>query len=502
MFLNLRKKSSNDYLWNDRKSVEEMLGVDIHRILGEPVLITLKYPSEVNDANGNGSFENIADPNITSSSLEDGEVTESGIEEEEFGTSDWEDPPPKPSDKWNWSPESMDKFLSMPLQDQLTNLFNLIILTPSETAKRTRAAKEIQEILRNTFSSAYVFPYGHDLFGCTIKGDKLRLCVDPYASLGNRTTGIIPPSKMSGIDVSMIHQICSTYGGSDNLTFSFPTLYSLPGGCGQELSFTYKQLNINCRFENFSFVQTSRLFRFILRHDLRIWPLVMLLRYWKATFELLPLKNPLRQGEDFEDYTVLLLLIFFLTRIKVIPSVMQLQSLSPAPLVINDTDIGFAGDHKIVPPAKITMLTEDKFIRTMSTLGLLKDFFGFIGGKDFDYKENVICTATGEFVPRKCFKPHLEKDLPQSIKKRYQFTSSGDLRVQKLDISSTLVVQDPLSLTENAAQGFSEEEISEFISKCKESVDLIEEFMVLSKPNALTMFDEKAPEVKNFLVLI
>jgi hypothetical protein len=295
---------------------------------------------------------------------------------------------------------------------------------------------------------------------------------------------------------NLILQILSTHQPQDKHVFENVESYNISPVATlnvPEISFTYKSVPCKARFENIISFQKYRLIKFLIRHDLRVWPVLMMLRFWRASFDSLVPRSPLREGEEFEDYILLTLLVFFLIKIKIVPPVTHLQSMSENPLIINDTDVSFCSDHIKVPPARISML-EDKSLRTLSILGLLQDFFVFFG-TTMDFKENVVCSAIGELVSKRTFKPHLEKELPPSIIKKYRFTAKGDLRVQKLNVSSPMVLQDPLDLTDNVARLLSEQEVEQFQVQCREAAGTVQRFLDSGECNILKIFDKHVPVI-------
>jgi hypothetical protein len=121
------------------------------------------------------------------------EINETALQDEEGDNdnidtgdvpSEWDDVTGEAPDtlmsRWKFSAEDEDAILSLKLEDQLPKLFQLISISQSEVILRSKVVKNIQEILRKTFSSAYVYSYGNDCLGVALKDDCVRICIDPY----------------------------------------------------------------------------------------------------------------------------------------------------------------------------------------------------------------------------------------------------------------------------------------------------------------------------------
>src|SRR5665811_1518884 len=96
-------------------------------------LIVVTKTEEVTEKEANGNNGHVLQNGAKSSKSSELELEEPSKEEEDFSS---------------WS--------EMKLEEQLRKLFDMISITMEERAKRIKLPKEIQEILRNTFSNCSV----------------------------------------------------------------------------------------------------------------------------------------------------------------------------------------------------------------------------------------------------------------------------------------------------------------------------------------------------------
>lgn len=238
------------------------------------------------------------------------------------------------------------------------------------------------------------------------------------------------------------------------------------------ISFIHSETKVRCniRLENYLLVQEAKIIQFIRSLDPRIPPLLTLVRYWSSVHKVLDTPE-----EDTKNRFTTLLMLFFLARKKIIPTMAELQSLSVKREYFENLDIGFCDDYSLVPPTENPAL-EDKCVLTLSTLALLKEFFNLFASANFG--KEVVSLWKAEFIPKDNFSPQLEsKALPPDVRKRYRYGANGKLRDKRINCGSKLCIQDFQDLTENLTLAVAEYDLSKFQLECEIGAKELENIM-------------------------
>lgn len=249
------------------------------------------------------------------------------------------------------------------------------------------------------------------------------------------------------------------------------------------ISFIHSETKVRCnlRLDNYLLVQEAKVIQFICSLDTRIPSLLSLARYWSSVHKVLDTPE-----EDTKNRFVTLLMLFFLARKKIIPTMANLQSLSVKREYFNNLDIGFCDDYSLVPQNENPAL-EDKTVFTLSCLALLKEFFKLFA--EAKLKEQVVSLWEAEFIPKENFSPNFEaKVLKPELRKRYRFGADGKLRNKRIDCGSKLCIQDFQDLAENITLSLAEYDVSKFQLECDEASKKIESIMLSGAGNLMDLF--------------
>lgn len=257
-----------------------------------------------------------------------------------------------------------------------------------------------------------------------------------------------------------------------------------------EISFkqSVNQVLVPCKiqFENFLSVQKSRLLRFLTTHDDRVASIFSLIRLWSKKHGVL---HELREGEEFEGYILIMLMVHHLTNNKFLPSLAHLREVAikngPS-LVLDNMDVGYSTSRKLIPSARVP---SDKSLRALTIVQTLQTFFQFFAG--FKFSKDVVCPSIGEILKKQDFRPHMENNLPPQILKYYKTNADGTLRETKLAIFSPMVVQDILDLTDNVARAVDETDLILFQEKCGKTAKFLERLLNKGNGNLSKQFGIK-----------
>lgn len=251
-------------------------------------------------------------------------------------------------------------------------------------------------------------------FGSIITGLGIRTSdVDCYVSLPRwvRT----PPHKI-------VYKAKHTLMTQENI---FAELFAIPMAKVPIVKFYHVPTGRHCdvSFKSPSGVQNSKLIAYLLHMDKRALPLAILIKYWSKVHNL--------TGTNLmPNYSLMLLVIFYLQQVNVLPSVLILQD-SVTEDVVDNWDTAFRE------------ITNYKSTNNSSLYELIGGFFQYY--KNFDFASNVVSPYLGTPVAREIFKK-LE-DVPFEFSLYKHNVQSG--LCPNLKIDTRMCIQDPFDHSRN-----------------------------------------------------
>ncbi|XP_011301529.1 poly(A) RNA polymerase, mitochondrial [Fopius arisanus] len=218
---------------------------------------------------------------------------------------------------------------------------------------------------------------------------------------------------------------------------------------------TLTGLECDLSMTNMSAVYMSELLFILGEHDVRVRPLVFTIRQW-ATSVGLTNANP---GGWITNFSLTLLVIFFLQQKKILPSINKMKNLArPSDIRLTDTcvDCTFVRDPKIIPSGTCKDSLEI----------LLRDFYDFYA--NYDFASRAICLREGISL----YKPD----------------------------SSALFISNPLEKTLNVSKNVTPPEVMRFINAVRNAAMLFDEGLAPNSRGILDIFAEKQPQKKHFIL--
>ncbi|CAL8113587.1 unnamed protein product [Orchesella dallaii] len=390
------------------------------------------------------------------------------------------------------------------LEEQLTAILQNISkgFALSTPQKRSQVVQNIESDLRSSFLKCTVLPYGLDEVGIGEDKTDLYLSVDTYGKVDARGKTLQGSVNINTSTYTLIAQQIFKILTSNSSSYQFISLKPLSVYANTafgnlmpsplpEISFTHIGTNANCkiRLENYFSVQSTRLISFYSRTDVRFWPLLMLVRHWGSKFSALSSADSLY----FQNYALSILLLHFLISKKILPSVKDLQYAKDSgidkPFIVNNFDSSFCSNLSVVKPtgcASANPALQDKELRTLSIVSILKNFFVFCC--TFEFKEHVVCPYIGQSIKRELFYPKSDwKSLPESISTPYLNGSDGKTRPEKLYLVGPICVQDVFELTTNVTRSVSEDEAAKFIKNSASAAKILDD--VLTQSDSVKLSD-------------
>lgn len=188
---------------------------------------------------------------------------------------------------------------------------------------------------------------------------------------------------------------------------------------------TPTQTNCDVSFSSRAGIRNSELISFMMQIDSRALKLAIILKYWSKVHKL--------TGTNlFPNYSLIMLVIFYLQNRSILPPVKWLQGSANNCDIVEGWNTSFNCSLRELPPS------EDPTPLHM----LLGDFFLFY--RNFNFKDLIISPFSGQAVPRSLF-VRLE-DVPDEFS-MYVDNVSG--KAVPLKIDTLMCVQDPFQHNRN-----------------------------------------------------
>jgi len=237
-------------------------------------------------------------------------------------------------------------------------------------------------------------------------------------------------------------------------------------------------IHVDASFENILSVRNSQLIQFLIELDPRVFPLMCLVRYWGKFHRI-------TDSQKIKNYGLILLVLVFLKRKRILPSVYKLQHWEPAPpefkvdcwngsFYTNKVEIAKFLESEGRPPVELDELGQPT---ATSILELAFEFFQLYA--EFEPGAYVVCTLTAEFIPRYLFLEGREPGLPEELTdyKTYVQHDSPGMRRLTTAPHMSFIVQDPFALNFNVSAVTRENILKHFLKVCESSAARLKHFL-------------------------
>jgi len=255
----------------------------------------------------------------------------------------------------------------------------------------------------------------------------------------------------------------------------FDHIIQIPSARVPIIKTIYLRNGISCdlSFENFLSVRNSRLIKLYTKIDHRVRPLMCVIRYWGKFYEL-------TDSTKIKNYGLNLLVLTYLIQKGIIPSIYELQYWTPKDgrCRIEDWDASFLEDeillvkklqevHGILPPVSCRMVLE-------LMLGFCQLY------ASFNASDDVVCTLTADFLPRRSFCPGYEQELPPELNAYKEWCYAQEIK-DRLHVTSErpFVIQDPFVLNYNVSAVTSSFALQKFQYACEGTADFLQKILNL-----------------------
>ncbi|KAJ8719867.1 hypothetical protein PYW08_012042 [Mythimna loreyi] len=295
---------------------------------------------------------------------------------------------------------------------QVQDILSFVRLTAEKVHNLRRLFDDLKQALQYVAPGCTIEPFGSVVTGLGIKTSD----VDCYVALPNGEQPHIGHVIRARNVLNRYHRKFSQIIAITTAKVPIVKFFHLPTQC---------QCDVN--FKSPAGVRNSQLVAFLLHYDKRALPLAVLIKYWSKVHKF--------TGTNLMgNYSLILMLIFYLQLMNIIPSIYELQRNVP-PYYVDSWNTAF--------DASMTSNT-----RNSDTLyELLGGFFKCYS--TFNYKENMISPYMGRVINKKCFDNF---DMPEEYS-LYKNQVSKDVR-KKLKTDSKICIQDPFEHNRNCSGGF------------------------------------------------
>lgn len=223
----------------------------------------------------------------------------------------------------------------------------------------------------------------------------------------------------------------------------FTKIFPIPSAKMPIIKFVHKRTQINCdiSFKHCTALFNTELVKFYVSMDTRFKTLMIILKYWMY-------KCKSRKVIQITNYSLSMLVIFFLQQLKLVPTVIELQRKCKVPVTCKGWQVNFE--------KSVTSWDSNRHCENLGIPKLLEKFFEFY--KNYDFDSFVICPFDGQSHNKKVFKDC--KDLPATMSRYIDNVQNG----KNFSWRSKVCLQDPIELNVNLTHNITAAQLDKFQS--------------------------------------
>ncbi|XP_032689687.1 speckle targeted PIP5K1A-regulated poly(A) polymerase-like isoform X2 [Odontomachus brunneus] len=307
--------------------------------------------------------------------------------------------------------------------EELAALLNEIQLSDVELMGRYKViCPHLNDIFKSIFPECQTFS-----FGSTVAGLSFKECdLDIYMYLGKIgvppffTQPNLPQQVMTTVIFRKVRKVMYS------MKFIFADIIAIPKAKTPIIKFRYLPTNVSCdiSFKNGLGVYKSQFLKYCALRDIRLKPLMLLIKYWAKHFGI-------SGGGKISNYGLVCLVIFYLQQVDLLPPLLELQK-NCIPLIINGWQVNFNEETPLPPSSNNNSIPK-----------LFHEFFSFYA--NFDFFACILCLLDGNVYAARDFAHPSE--LPNYMQRYQNFVIENNNR--KLDVERPMCVQDPFELDQN-----------------------------------------------------
>jgi len=322
--------------------------------------------------------------------------------------------------------------LMVAASDERLNLFEHVIV-------------DIQAVLELEFPGCLVVPYGSSTNGCALQDSDLDLFIDIPSLKGTN------PQRKTHIVADCLRRVERYRSATPIVKARMPIVKMFDRKSKIKID-----INVTCEIG----VKNSKFLNYCRLLDDRCEQLVRIIKYFCYCHQITG-SGP---GTHFTNYSIVLMVIFYLQVKEILPSVEVLQ-------------YGIQKEYCDHCPCGWNLAFNKMYKHENkckeSLRELVRGFFHFYKG--FSFETQVVCPLVGYSISKLRMKHGFDLISPA-----LEHTPHFGKKKQKLELNKMVVIQDPFELTRNTAAAV-DKNIEEFTQKMRHGFKVIASGDVLSK---------------------
>ncbi|XP_026752757.2 terminal uridylyltransferase Tailor-like [Galleria mellonella] len=310
---------------------------------------------------------------------------------------------------------------------QVDYILRNVRLSRAEVENLRWLFSDLEQTLQRAWPGCLVMPFGSIVTGLGIKTSD----ADCYVSIPNHLQ--VPGDKY----VMQAKYTLMKYSSNFRELFAITEAkvpivkcYHVPTNCHCDVSFT-----------SISGIRNSQLISLLLHTDTKTLPLAVLIKYWSKVHDL-------TGTNKLPNYTLTMMVIFYLQQLKVLPSVIQLQT-NKETIMVDGWNTSFNWDLNF------------ESTNNMSLYKLLGGFFEYYN--NFDFKQNIVSPYLGTPLSVESFKEI--RTVPKQFVLYKQNVINGVCK--PFNVKATICIQDPFDHSRNTSGGVYRRMADSFLSQLK-----------------------------------
>jgi len=321
------------------------------------------------------------------------------------------------------------KHLDVGTEDLITKFKSFVEITKDQLDAMNEVSSALERVLKVEFPQCKAFPYGSSACGLGFQDCDL----DIYVELGHNAVDEEFDERSSKWGVRFrTRKVCDLLKRAER----FKSAVAVANARTPIVQLRERLTRIKCDINVGSSmgVRNTEFLAFCSVLDERFRTLVIILKYFCREQGI----TGSGKGNHLNNYTLALMVLFFLQRRGILHTVEVLQR-GIEKEEIKGWNFAFCRDKSKLPELKPN---------PSSSTNLLSQFFEFYINFDFEY---VICPLIGQKMKKK----HIAMGifLPKVLEGAPSFGRKGE----KLELNKPIVVQDPFELTRNVAKAVSQQ---------------------------------------------
>ncbi|CAL8141311.1 unnamed protein product [Orchesella dallaii] len=350
-------------------------------------------------------------------------------------------------------PEIFRRFTALQLSAQLQEFVAAQTLSFDDMRVRWQFVLDMHVVLRKHYPKCELYAFGSLLTGLGDISSDIDVYVDLTGEDGNPSNAL--SKRLSSQQaLASVKNILSKSSCPHQRNRFVKNIIAVRSARIPIIKLTHATTNVNCdiSFENRLSVQNTKLMSLCIKLDPRVFPLMVLIRFWGKYHQL-------TGSSLIKNYALMLLVLVYLVKAKVLPPIALLQRLKASerqrngqtanPNEIEGWDASFCENISMIKSHFKALPVESSFTQNPAPtlIKMAQEFFELYGNTDLS--SVVVCTLTGEILPKEDFLPGNEERL-QARLDRYKTWAVQQERNKRLNIRNTyLCIQDPFLLSFN-----------------------------------------------------